>query len=59
MMPTNVSHILIIGKLVGELTDRSTRKNKSSSSYDLYIDGDKLIVPDSEGKAVLYYKLQF
>lgn len=49
--------IPIVEKLVGDLT--ANKRNNFTYRFDLYIEGDTLIVPDSEGKAVLYYRLQF
>ena len=41
-----------------EITDPDIRP-KSSWVYDMYIDGDDLIIPRYHEKAVLYYRLNY
>ena len=46
----------IIGEVVREITDPNIRP-ESSHVYDMCIDGDTLIIPRYDEKAVLFFRL--
>ena len=49
---------MITGEVMREITDPDIRR-KSSWVRDMCVDGDTLIIPRYDEKAVLYYKLDY
>ena len=50
--------IVLTGEVMGEITDPNIRP-MSSWVYDMCIDGDTLIIPRSQEKTVLYFRLNY